>query len=248
MSDRDRDETLRGEDLLADLAMQHEARRPDSPLYTNADVVAWLDQEASAPEGNAERWSAAQVRATAARIHAAASARLLQVHQETAAPRIRPATTVGTIPQVLDEAAALRAAPQLDLSAAAGVGRDLWDEPCESWVELPDDVPRGRYIAVRIKGESMTPLFNTGDLLLVHVDNAVESDRVVLARMPDGGYAVKKVGRVSATKLELVSLNPDFAAVVVPRQERGVIGTVVLCWRSQGGSMNGPRARNRRAP
>ena len=143
---------------------------------------------------------------------------------------MRAAVIVGTIPQVLHEAMECRAAPQLDLSAAAGVGRDLWDEPCESWVELPKDMPRGRYLAVRIKGESMIPLFHTGDTLLVSIEAPIERGRVVLARMPDGGYAAKQVGRFSRTRLELISLNPDFAPVVVMRDERSIVGTVVMRW------------------
>jgi phage repressor protein C with HTH and peptisase S24 domain len=76
----------------------------------------------------------------------------------------------------------------------------------------------------------MIPLFHTGDVLLVSLDAPIERDRVVLARMPDGGYAAKQVGRLTRTRLELISLNPDFAPVVVPRDERTVIGTVVLRW------------------
>src|SRR5688500_7256839 len=147
--DEDRHEVVRAEDLLAALAMRHEVRRPDSPLYSNADVIEWLDKEASDPARASERWSAEHVKAVAARIHAAVCARRCKVRQETGRPSLRPAAAVGTIPQVLEEAVQLRAAPKLDLSAAAGVGRDLWDEPCESWVELPDSVQRGRYLAVR---------------------------------------------------------------------------------------------------
>jgi SOS-response transcriptional repressor LexA len=226
----DRDEVMRAEDLLAALAMRHEARRPDSPLYGNVDIVTWLDNEASASERASERWSAAQIKGVAARIHAAACARRCKVRQEAGAVPLRAAAAVGTIPQVLDDAVKMRAAPKLDLSAAAGSGRDLWDEPCEWWVELPDYVPRGRYLAVRVQGESMIPLFHTGDVLLVSLEAPVERDRIVLARMPDGGYAAKKVGRFTRTRLELISLNPDFAPVVVPRDARTVIGTVVLRW------------------
>jgi phage repressor protein C with HTH and peptisase S24 domain len=136
----------------------------------------------------------------------------------------------GTIPQVLQEATELGAAPQLDLSAAAGVGRDLWDEPCDSWVQLPEDVPRGQYIAVRVSGESMIPLFHTGDTVLVQLGAKISRDTVVLARLPDGGYAIKRVGRVTQARLELISLNADFAPIVLRRDERTVIGTVVVRW------------------
>ena len=230
MTNRDDQDLLRGEDLLARLAMRHEARRPDSPLYADADIMRWLDEEAMASPPSDTPWSAEQVRSTAARIQAAVCARHARLRQRAGAPPLRPATFPGTIPQVVDDAVTERAAPQLDLSAAAGVGRELWDEPCDTWVELPDDVPTGRYLAVRIKGESMVPLFHTGDTILVHVDAPIERGRIILVQMPDGGYAAKKVGRLTRTRIELLSLNPDFGPVVIPREKRRVIGAVVLVW------------------
>ncbi len=228
--DQQEQDVLRGEDLLASLAMRHETHRADSPLYVNADVVAWLDAEAAAPERDSEQWSAEQIRAAAARIQAAVSARSAKVYCQAGAPPLRPAGIPGTIPQILDQAVAQRAAPRLDLSAAAGVGRELWDEPCDSWIELPQGTPAGRYLAVRIKGESMVPLLHTGDTILVQLDVPIERGRLILVQMPDGGYAAKKVGRVTTTRIELLSLNPDFAPVMIQRDERKVIGTVVMLW------------------
>lgn len=207
MTHQDNDDILRGQNLLARLAIRHEARRRST-----------------------DGWSAEQVRATAARIQAAANARSSKIRVEAGAPPLRQAAILGTIPQILDDARARRAAPQLDLSAAAGVGRELWDEPCETWLELPNEIPDARYLAVRIKGESMVPLLHTGDTILVQLDLPVERGRVILVQMPDGGYAAKKTGRLTRTHIELISLNPDFAPVVIPRDERLVIGTVVMLW------------------
>ena len=230
MSDREDMDLLRGEDLLARLAMRHEVRRADSPLYADARVVDWFDREATAWPSSVTPWSAKQVRTTAERIHAAVIARQSKVRQAVGTPPLRAPSIVGTIPQTLDEAVERRAAPRLDLSAAAGVGRELWDEPCEAWVELPPDVAKGRYLAVRIKGESMVPLFHTGDTILVQLDVPVDEGRIILVQMPGGGYAAKKVGRLTTTRIELLSLNPDFPPVVIPRDERKVIGTVTAVW------------------
>jgi phage repressor protein C with HTH and peptisase S24 domain len=145
-------------------------------------------------------------------------------------PICEPARIYGTIPQVLDEAHAAGAAPQLDLAAAAGIGRDLWDEPCEEWVRIPLDVPEGKYVAIRVSGESMTPVFHTGDTVLVQIDPAAKTGTVILVRLPDGSYAIKQVGRTSPARLELISLNPAFPPFTVGRDERTVVGTVVLRW------------------
>jgi phage repressor protein C with HTH and peptisase S24 domain len=171
----------------------------------------------------------------AARIQAKAAALRSRVRQVAGAPRVEPARIAGTVPRILADAAAVRAAPQVDLSAAAGIGRDIWDEPCESWVPLPDDVPDGRYISVRVAGDSMTPLMHTGDTILVKVGDQIARDSIVLAKVPDAGYVVKRVGRVTPSRLELLSLNAAFPPIDVRRDERTVVGTVVLRWCSHGG-------------
>ena len=84
-------------------------------------------------------------------------------------------------------------------------------------------------VAARGGGEH-GPLLHTGDSVLVQVGNAVARDTVVLARVPDAGYVVKRVARVTRAELELQSLNDAFPPIVVPRDERTVVGTVVLRW------------------
>jgi SOS-response transcriptional repressor LexA len=76
----------------------------------------------------------------------------------------------------------------------------------------------------------MDPLLHTGDSVLVQIGPAVARDTVVLARVPDAGYVVKRVAKVSRAELELQSLNAAFPPIVVPRDDRTVVGTVVLRW------------------
>jgi phage repressor protein C with HTH and peptisase S24 domain len=174
------------------------------------------------------------VHAVAARLRVHAEAARLRVRL-AGAPPVERAPVAGMIADVLDAARARRRAPQLELGAAAGVGRDLWDEPCEQWVRVPDDAPPGSYVSLRVVGESMDPLLHTGDSVLVQLGPAVARDTVVLARVPDAGYVVKRVGRVTRAELELRSLNSAFPTIMVPRDERTVVGTVVLRWCPHGG-------------
>jgi len=222
--------SLRGQQLLAELAARAEMERGDSPYYVDERVVGWLAREVSSPHRSSDGWSAARVRAAATRLRARAEAARLKVRLVAGSPPVERAAASGMIADVLDVARALRAAPRLDLGAAAGVGRDLWDEPCEQWVRIPDDAPAGSYVSLRVVGESMDPLLHTGDSVLVQVGAAVARDTVVLARVPDAGYVVKRVGRVTRSELELQSLNDAFPTIVVPRDERTVVGTVVLRW------------------
>jgi SOS-response transcriptional repressor LexA len=62
----------------------------------------------------------------------------------------------------------------------------------------------------------------------------VAPDTVVVARVPDHGYVVKRVGRVTRSRLELTSLNTAFAPVTVPREPGTVVGTVVMRWCGHG--------------
>jgi phage repressor protein C with HTH and peptisase S24 domain len=154
---------------------------------------------------------------------------LLQHRQRERAPDVR-----GRVAEVLDAAARQGAAPRMDLRVAAGVGRELWDEECESWVELPEGTPGGRYLALAVAGESMTPLLHPGDVVLVRVGPELVRDSVIIARHPENGYVVKRVGRVAGEQVELLSLNADFAPMHIPRDERLVLGTVVARWCTHG--------------
>jgi SOS-response transcriptional repressor LexA len=223
-------EIIRGEDLLVQLAASAEMQREDSGYYTDRRLIAWIDAEVSSPDRADEGWSGEQVRRCAERIRATAEAFRLGVRAVHGSPRSTPAVIRGTVPQILDAALASGTAPHVDLTAAAGVGRELWDETCEEWVDLPPDLPSGRYVSLRVEGESMTPLFHTGDTVLVHLGPEVKRDTVVLAWLPDGGYIIKRVGRVGRGQLQLESLNPEFAPLSVIRSERTIVGTVVLRW------------------
>jgi len=222
--------TIRQQDVLTELAVRAEMYREDSPLYRDDRLVDWLDQEVNAPHRAAAGWSAARIRAAAARTRAKVEAVRLKVRLVAGPPLAERPAIAGMISQVLHEASARRAAPQLDLGAAAGVGRDLWDESCEVWVRIPDDAPAGQYVSLSVVGESMDPLLHTGDSVLVRVDPHVVRDTVVLAKVPDAGYVVKRVGKVTRARLELLSLNDAFPPITIPRDDHSVVGTVILRW------------------
>src|SRR5207237_230677 len=57
--------------------------------------------------------------------------------------RERAASVRATLTHAVPAASRERCATILDLAVAAGGGRELWDEPCDRWLELPDDVPAG---------------------------------------------------------------------------------------------------------
>jgi SOS-response transcriptional repressor LexA len=117
-----------------------------------------------------------------------------------------------------------------DSSVAAGIGRELWDEPCTSWVRVPRDVPDGQHVALKVAGDSMLPLFHDGDTILVRLGSDIGPNQVVVARHPDDGYVVKRIERIESSRIELMSLNEAYAPITIPHDLSLILGVVVLRW------------------
>jgi SOS-response transcriptional repressor LexA len=202
----------------------------DAPLWRDERFIGWLTREAREQDRRARRRTdrelAVQGRAMLARLRA----RQLGITRVAEAPRLRPPAVAGVPGDVIALASRERAAPVVDLGVAAGVGRELWDEPVESWLELPAELPAGEYLAVKVAGESMAPLMHTGDTVLVRLGADLERDTVVVARHPDDGYVCKRVGRVRDDRVELRSLEPGRPAITIPRDPRLILGTVLMVW------------------
>lgn len=225
----------RAKDLLVRLAGERAMGRLDPSDAAEAMFLEWYAREARATLSVAER---ARLDAGADRfVRTIRSRRALErsrVREVASEPDSAPAWEEGTLAQVVAAAARVRHAPAIELSVAAGVGRELWDEPCERWIPLPDDAPDGRYVALRVTGDSMVPLLHDGDTILVKLGEEIVPDAVVVARVPDGGYVVKRVGGVAGSRVELESLNPDYPPIVIARDPSLVLGTVLLRWCTHG--------------
>jgi phage repressor protein C with HTH and peptisase S24 domain len=194
----------------------------------------WLGRDAAARASSSER---AATNAAAQRL-----ARLLErpveaVHRVDEAPTLMRAQAHGTVGRILDQARQAGAAPLVELGVAAGAGRALWDESCDTWVVLPTAavLPSRRYVALRIVGDSMTPLLHSRDIVLADLDGEVRAGTVLVARgLDDGGandgYIVKRVDSISGTTLQLSSLNPAYPGAEIPSDRRYILGPVVLRW------------------
>ena len=120
--------------------------------------------------------------------------------------------------------------PLIELGVAAGTGRELLEEPCDTRVALPPGAPPGRYAALRVVGDSMRPLLHSGDVVLVALDASVAAGAVVVARHPEHGYVVKRMGRPGVWGTSLGSLNPAYPTLMLPPGSGAVIGRVMLRW------------------
>lgn len=142
-------------------------------------------------------------------------------------PRIVPTALIRELE------ASHRAVVVSELAIAAGAGRELWDVECNTTVDVPDDVARGRHVALRVSGDSMEPLIQSGDLVLVRLDDRAVTGTIIVARDPEHGYVVKEVERLTVKEIELRSLNPAYPVLRVPQSAGTVLGTVVLRWPRQ---------------
>jgi len=225
----------RVKDLLVRLVGERAMQRLDPLDPGESRFLEWCAREARLTLSVADRQTLERgVDRFVREVRARRAVQRLRVREVPAEPESAPAWEEGTLSQVLASAARARHAPVLDLSVAAGAGRELWDEPCDRWIPLPQDSPDGRYVALRVTGDSMVPLLHDGDTILVKLGDELMPDAVVVARVPDGGYVVKRVGGIVGSRVELTSLNADYPPIVIPRDPSLVLGTVLLRWCTHG--------------
>jgi hypothetical protein len=141
--------------------------------------------------------------------------------------RERTASVCATVSQSFALAREAHCATILDLAVAAGQGREIWDEPCDRWLELPDDVPSGRYVALRVAGDSMAPVLGPRDVILIQLDTTPRIDDLIVARLPDQSHVVKRVASIKEGGIELASFNPGYDPIFVPRNPSPIVGTVI---------------------
>ena len=71
--------TLRGQQLLAELAARAEMERSDSPYFADERVVGWLARETGSSHRSGDGWNPTRIRAAATRLRARAEAARLKV-------------------------------------------------------------------------------------------------------------------------------------------------------------------------
>ena len=217
---------------IADLLRIRSISKELSPVYHDGRLMTWLASESRAVVRDgleSDPWQSGEVLELANRIRSEAASNRTSVRRLSGRPTC---LAPPSIENPLDHAAVTRqgaSLPWVQLATAAGSGRELWDEECDTWVALPDGLPGGSYVALNVKGESMQPLLHDGDVVLVNMGASPSRGDIVLART-ENGYVVKRLARISRTGVILESLNPQFEPITVRDFSRSVAGVVVLRW------------------
>lgn len=201
----------------------------DCSAYENDHFLAWLEREVHGRSSAADQQSGVR---TAQQVAKRAQGRIRAARIAAALPerpfRSRAAALVGNFNHVASVAAESSCAPWVEsLAVAAGTGREIWDEPCEQWVELPTGFASAGNLALTVTGDSMTPCLESGDVILVNTRKPVTRDCIVVARRAEDGYVVKHVTRCGRGALELSSFNSAYEPFVIDRVPGSVVGVVV---------------------
>ena len=217
-------------EALAELVGRELSRDPDASIWKDERYLEWLREEVRERDRKERHVTDEQAVREGEELLARAQATRLKLVRRERVLRNRDAPAEFASARIQDTLDAPRSMgiPFVSLGIAAGDGRELWDEPVEQWVCVPDDLPDGRYLALRVVGDSMAPLMHSGDRVLVRLGADVERETVIVARHPDDGYVCKRVARITHDRLELASLAPDRAAISIPRRKELIVGTVVM--------------------
>jgi hypothetical protein len=237
MTNEERDRPMWDGEALAEAVGRQLARHddPEVDVWSDESFLDWLanDLRASAEDLTRARTDGERLQRRGHALRVRLLARQSGIGLVAAPPRlVSPSRRAAPI-QVMEEAMGIGAVARVDLAAAAGAGRELWDEPSEHWVALPNGTPRMRALALRIDGESMAPLLHSGDTVLVELRSTFVRGSIVVARHAnaDDGYVCKRIERVGKREVVLGSINPEFDSVAIPRDERLMVGVVRLVWR-----------------
>ena len=227
-------------DPLIHLVGHAESSRPEVAAGSDPRFLEYLALERRRlTEHRARRGHSAldesQRRALRDRILAGLHAGRLRVREVSAAPPRRAMEPRRADSELFAEAERRHEAVVPDLAIAAGAGRELSDAECDATIPLPPEVPRGRFVALKVSGDSMEPLMRSGDVVLVKLGARPTPGTVVVARDPDHGYVVKEVGRVTSRAVELLSLNAAYPPLRVAHAAGAVLGMVILRWRPSAG-------------
>lgn len=124
------------------------------------------------------------------------------------------------------------AVPRLDLGASAGPGRLAGSEAAfdtfrfsRRWL-AEQGLERAQLSAITVEGDSMEPLLNDGDEILVDCAPRPFRDGIHVVRLGDT-LMVKRVASIGPGRVALLSQNLAYPPVEVAAEELAIIGRVV---------------------
>ncbi|HNQ91692.1 MAG TPA: helix-turn-helix transcriptional regulator [Alphaproteobacteria bacterium] len=127
------------------------------------------------------------------------------------------AQMVDFVALISDEKGSAVAKPKIPVIGYAQAGKEGYFDDAgyptgEGWDHIHFPYPEQgnvKYYALEVAGDSMMPLFRSGDRLIVSPDAAIRRGDRVVVKTSAGEVMAKELLRQTAGKIELRSLNPD---------------------------------------
>jgi repressor LexA len=90
------------------------------------------------------------------------------------------------------------------------------------YLNIESDWEAENTIAVKVKGDSMYPKIEDGDIVIVCKDMNYEDGQIVVARIGDDEAVVKRI-RIFPDKLVLESINPEYMSRVFKKEQMNLV-------------------------
>lgn len=103
------------------------------------------------------------------------------------------------------------------------------EENIIGYEELPLSMAQsGNYFALKIKGNSMRPKIEDGDVVIVEQTECAENDEIVIALVENNEFAVCKKFKVFENNVALISINPEYEPLYFSKDNPcKIIGKVI---------------------
>lgn len=114
----------------------------------------------------------------------------------------------------------------------AGAGLPVWNDGGEFVIlDLPElrGKPERELFAVRIQGDSMSPTYLNGDVVVCWTQGQPEAGRVVAVHQHGDGLIIKRLQKVGS-QVMLYSDNPTYPPMLLGEYDR-IYGVVLGMWR-----------------
>ena len=102
-----------------------------------------------------------------------------------------------------------------------------YDDP-NDWCEIPADLANtGEFFALRIKGDSMSPRMQEGDLVIVRKQNTIEDGEIAIVGVNGDSATCKKIKKTESG-LVLIGFNPTFTPLVFTWREVAELPVTII--------------------
>ena len=133
-------------------------------------------------------------------------------------PKVKPEAMEVEFLEVLGESVEI---PLIDLYVGAGNGYEVQSEEVQEYLTLPLRLvatERGlnakNLQAVTVKGDSMIPDFNSGDIVVLDLSQNQPAEGVYVVRL-ENTVVLKRLQRIMGNQLKLSSQNPLYEPIII---------------------------------